>query len=85
MAIGAVVGLPIGYAVHRATGHSANFITWINPLSTVSHYWTDGLAWIIGGIWLRLIYLRKIQTEALLNIGGGRHHAPQQIWLVRVA
>lgn len=55
MAIGAVVGLPIGYAVHRATGHSANFITWINPLSTVSYYWTDGLAWIIGGIIVGLV------------------------------
>lgn len=50
MAIGAVVGLAIGYVVHRATGHSENFITWINPLSTVSYYWTDGLAWMIGGI-----------------------------------
>jgi hypothetical protein len=50
MAIGAVVGLAIGYTVHRATGHSENFITWINPLSTISYYWTDGLAWMMGGI-----------------------------------
>jgi hypothetical protein len=50
MAIGAVVGLAIGYTVHRATGHSENFVTWINPLSTISYYWTDGLAWMIGGI-----------------------------------
>jgi hypothetical protein len=50
MAIGAVVGLAIGYTVHRATGHSEDFITWINPLSTISYYWTDGLAWMMGGI-----------------------------------
>jgi hypothetical protein len=50
MAIGAVVGLAIGYTVHRATGHSENFITWINPLSTISYYWTDGLAWMMGGL-----------------------------------
>jgi len=50
MAIGAVFGPTIGYTVHRATGHSENFITWINPLSTISYYWTDGLAWMMGGI-----------------------------------
>jgi hypothetical protein len=50
MAIGAVVGLAIGYTVHRATGHSENFIAWINPLSSISYYWTGGFAWMIGGI-----------------------------------
>jgi hypothetical protein len=62
--IGAVVGLAIGFTVHKATGELGDFSVWISP----THYFgrpLEALIWMIGGIIVALAaaYLRTANSK----------------------